>query len=47
MSDQQEVPVESQPVEQGKQGDCELCGAWCGNLIGGVCAHCRGKFKLD
>jgi len=34
----------SMPV--GKHGDCELCGAWSGRLVNGVCAPCRDRYKL-
>lgn len=33
-------------LDQGKPGECELCGEWSGRLIKGVCAPCRDKYKL-
>jgi hypothetical protein len=28
-----------------KQGDCDLCGKWSGNLIDAACDPCREKYK--
>lgn len=36
----------SKDIPAGDPGDCDLCGEWCGRLIGGACARCRDKFKL-
>jgi hypothetical protein len=33
-------------IPPGTPGDCDLCGEWCGRLIGGACAPCRDHFKL-
>lgn len=30
-----------------KQGDCDFCGRWDGNLVQGACADCRNRLKLD
>lgn len=30
----------------GTPGDCDLCGEWCGRLVGGACVPCREKYKL-
>lgn len=34
-------------IPSGKPGDCDLCGEWCGRLIGGVCAPCRDKRGME
>lgn len=39
-------PVDPYQPPAGAPGDCELCGAWCGRLVGGVCPPCRDRFKL-
>ena len=28
-------------IPEGKPGDCDFCGEWCGRLVGGACAPCR------
>lgn len=28
-------------------GDCEICGAWCGSLVRGVCQHCQKRYGLE
>lgn len=33
-------------IPEGEPGDCELCGAWSGRLIGSACAPCRDRYKL-
>jgi hypothetical protein len=33
-------------IQTGQPGDCELCGAWSGRLIGSACAPCRDRYKL-
>lgn len=33
-------------IPAGKAGDCDLCGEWCGRLVGGVCAPRRDKHGL-
>lgn len=33
-------------IPTGEQGDCDLCGAWSGRLVNGVCAPCRDRYKL-
>lgn len=30
-----------------KQGTCDLCGEWAGELIDGACHDCRNRLKLD
>lgn len=34
-------------IPPGKPGDCELCGRWSGRLIGGCCAPCRERYRLE
>lgn len=33
-------------IPVGNPGECELCGEWSGRLVNGVCAPCRGRYKL-
>lgn len=33
-------------LKPGTPGDCDMCGEWCGRLVGGACARCRDKYKL-
>ena len=33
-------------IPAGNSGECELCGAWSGRLVGGACAPCRDKYGL-
>lgn len=40
------IRLASRDLQPGVPGDCELCGEWCGRLIGGACAPCRDKYKL-
>ncbi len=37
------LPYEPPP---GVSGDCDLCGEWCGRLIGGACPPCRDRHGL-
>lgn len=30
----------------GRAGGCDICGEWCGRLVGGACAPCRDKHGL-
>jgi hypothetical protein len=39
-------PVDPYQPPAGKAGDCDLCGGWCGRLIGGACPPCRDKHGL-
>lgn len=34
-------------MPKGKPGECEFCGHWSGRLVGGACAPCRDRYKLD
>lgn len=38
--------AQSQPLQPGVPGDCDLCGEWSGRLILGVCAPCRDHWRL-
>lgn len=33
-------------IPAGTAGDCDLCGEWCGRLVGGACATCRDRHRL-
>ncbi len=34
-------------IPVGEPGECDLCGEWKERLIGGMCARCRDRYKLD
>lgn len=34
-------------LQEGKPGDCDLCGEWSGRLVNGACAPCRDRHGLD
>lgn len=40
------IKINSKDLEEGKEGECDLCGEWSGRLIKGVCAPCRDKYHL-
>ena len=42
----EEVRLAVSRIPAGSPGTCDLCGAWSGRLVRGVCAPCRDKFKL-
>jgi hypothetical protein len=33
-------------MQQGKPGDCDLCGEFFSRLVDGACGHCRDRYKL-
>ena len=33
-------------IPAGNAGDCDMCGAWSGRLVGGACARCRDRYRL-
>jgi hypothetical protein len=33
-------------IEEGTEGECDLCGNYSGRLVRGACAPCRDKYKL-
>jgi hypothetical protein len=41
-----EIRYQASRMPIGEPGDCELCGAWSGRLVRGVCAPCRDKYRL-
>jgi len=43
---QRAIAAARKPIPPGEPGECDLCGEWCGRLIGGNCARCRDKHKL-
>jgi hypothetical protein len=42
----QAAAIAAANIPKGEPGDCDLCGEWCGRLVGGACARCRDRFKL-
>ncbi len=34
-------------VQEGRPGDCEICGEWFGRLVNGVCVLCREKYGME
>ncbi len=40
------IRAAAKDIPPGAPGECDLCGEWCGRLIGGACARCRDHFKL-
>lgn len=34
-------------IAPGIAGDCDYCGEWSGRLIGGACAPCRDRYRLQ
>ncbi len=32
-------------LDEGKPGDCEICGYWFGRLVDGACVPCRHKYE--
>lgn len=47
--DKHESVVEASEAQQegAARGDCEVCGAWCGSLVRGVCQHCQKRYGLE
>lgn len=40
------VKQTAKDIPLGTPGDCDMCGEWCGRLIGGACPPCRDHFRL-
>lgn len=40
------IRAAAKDIPKGEPGECDLCGEWCGRLIGGACARCRDRYKL-
>lgn len=37
----------SKDIPPGVAGECEMCGEWSGRLVGGACAPCRDRHRLQ
>jgi hypothetical protein len=41
------VEASESQQEGDARGDCDICGAWCGSLVRGVCRHCQKRYGLE
>lgn len=41
------VEASESQQEVDARGDCDICGAWCGSLVRGVCRHCQKRYGLE